>query len=449
MMQGHGIVKPIMGVKPEIIFQMINRDVVEQHIDDVSFQWLQHVNGASRADYSFEDLAELDGYIDANLEGICLAQDVAWEICQNQLDEDEYIFPATVLAVHYGQFGWLQQILDVLNEDSEKAFIDAVSWMPYSQTEFYIRILLKSEKAYYNYLGLCICFSQRKMPLDISLEKYLNDDVLILKQAAMRLIGALKLQQFRQSLHPYLIDANEQNRFEAVHALTLLGERTTTIPILTKFISQSSQYQIEALQILLRIIDESTQKQLINSFIVSGDHKTAIRAISISGYVDWISWLLGAMAQPTLARLAGEAFSMITGVDLDYEDLIFEEDELDGVTEDDDDESDIDDDSDDDDDVESDIDDEYEEDLPIPDLHLVNQWWQQYQSHYYKGMRYLAGKEINEGNLYDILKHGFQRQRYAAALELALLAHDNPFIETRCRSKNQINLSVEIGGKHG
>ena len=49
--------------------------------------------------------------------------------------------------------------------------------------------------------------------------------------------------------------------------------------------------------------------------------RLAVTACGIIGDPAFVPWLIGRMEIPELARAAGESFSMITGVDLAYDDL--------------------------------------------------------------------------------------------------------------------------------
>jgi len=140
-----------------------------------------------------------------------------------------------------------------------------------------------------------------------------------------------------------------------------------------------------------------------------------------------IPWLIEKMQEPELARVAGEALSMITGVDLAYDDLEtdwpegFEA----GPTENPEDE-----------DVAMDAD----EDLPWPAHDLLTGWWAEHQHEYAVGTRYLCGRPISRETCLDILKTGTQRQRRGAALELALLSPNEPVFNTSAPAKRQMRL---------
>lgn len=124
-------------------------------------------------------------------------------------------------------------------------------------------------------------------------------------------------------------------------------------------------------------------------------------------------------------RIAGEGFSMITGVDLAYADLDGEPPEgyEAGPSEEPEDEK---------------VDMDPDEDLPWPEPELVRKWWQQHRGEIRPGLRYLWGKEITPVSLKDALTSGNQRQRAAAAIELAILQPMQPLFEVRSRGKDQL-----------
>ena len=140
-----------------------------------------------------------------------------------------------------------------------------------------------------------------------------------------------------------------------------------------------------------------------------------------------IPWLIEQMKVPVLARAAGESFTMITGVDIAYQDLEgkwpegFEA----GPTENPEDE-----------DVEMDPD----EDLPWPNPELIQKWWTQNKGRFSGGTRYLLGKPISEEQCQHVLRNGYQRQRAAVALELAMMNPGQPLFEVRAPGFRQKKL---------
>jgi uncharacterized protein (TIGR02270 family) len=142
--------------------------------------------------------------------------------------------------------------------------------------------------------------------------------------------------------------------------------------------------------------------------------------------------LVDEMKVPELARVAGESFTMITGVDIAYEDLEGERPEgfESGPTEDPEDDN-----------VEMDPD----ENLPWPNPELIQKWWNSHRGNFQNGTRYLIGKPITEDWLQQVLRIGRQRQRAAAALELVLKKPGQPLFEVRApgfRQQQMLGLKV-------
>jgi uncharacterized protein (TIGR02270 family) len=152
--------------------------------------------------------------------------------------------------------------------------------------------------------------------------------------------------------------------------------------------------------------------------------RLAVVACGIIGDPAFVSWLIGRMEIPELARAAGESFSMITGVDLAYDDL--ERDAPDsfqaGPNDNPDDEN-----------VAMDPD----EDLPWPDPALIQAWWQDNGARFAAGTRHLLGRPLSAEACQHALTAGFQRQRRAAAFELALARAERSLLNWRQLARAQ------------
>ncbi len=155
--------------------------------------------------------------------------------------------------------------------------------------------------------------------------------------------------------------------------------------------------------------------------------RLAIRSAGAIGDPSLILWLISLMDQLPLARLAGESFTTITGVDLSYRDLERKppEDYNAGPTEDPADDN-----------VEMDPDDN----LPWPEPALVQKWWDANRDRFRNGTRYLLGNPITDDWLKIVLRDGRQRQRAAAALEIALRNPGQPLFNVKAPGFRQQQL---------
>jgi len=146
--------------------------------------------------------------------------------------------------------------------------------------------------------------------------------------------------------------------------------------------------------------------------------RLSVIASGIIGDPANIPWLIEQMSNAPLARVAGEAFTMITGIDLAYDDLDTDKPEgfESGPTEDPNDDN-----------VEMDPD----ERLPWPDAHLIADWWEKHAAQFQPGVRHLLGEPITPDWMQQVLRIGRQRQRAASALELAIMRPGEPLFEVR------------------
>jgi uncharacterized protein (TIGR02270 family) len=145
--------------------------------------------------------------------------------------------------------------------------------------------------------------------------------------------------------------------------------------------------------------------------------RLAIQAAGVIGDPAQISWLIQQMENPAIARVAGESFTYITGIDLAYDDLDTDKPEgfEAGPTENPEDEN-----------VGMDPD----EDLPWPNPQLIEKWWLTHRLQFTNGTRYLCGQPMTIESLNQVLRTGRQRQRTAAAIELAIRQPGTPLFNT-------------------
>ena len=71
---------------------------------------------------------------------------------------------------------------------------------------------------------------------------------------------------------------------------------------------------------------------------------------------------------------------------------------------------------------------------------LIHKWWNAHQGNFARGTRYLLGQPVTPDSLRQALKTGFQRQRAAAAIEMAILKPGNPLFEVRAPGFRQQKL---------
>jgi uncharacterized protein (TIGR02270 family) len=189
-----------------------------------------------------------------------------------------------------------------------------------------------------------------------------------------------------------------------------------------------------ALDLLLRRLDVPQANDWLHQFAKLPDRqRDLIRATGVIGDPLYIPWLIERMAEPVTARLAGESFSMITGLDLAYLDLdCAAPDDFDAGPNDDP--------------ADENVALDEDENLPWPDPGLIGQWWAANRSRFTVGTAYFLGLPKQSADWLLALSDAFQRQRRAAALELAIRQPDKAMFEVRARGRLQRRLLARATG---
>ena len=56
--------------------------VIEQHAEEAAFLWLLRSGAVQKPNYDLNDLTELDNRVEAHVDGLRIAGDAGWDICQ-------------------------------------------------------------------------------------------------------------------------------------------------------------------------------------------------------------------------------------------------------------------------------------------------------------------------------------------------------------------------------
>lgn len=421
--------RPI-GFKPEEISALINEEVVARHAEEAAFLWLLRDDAVKAPNYSLKDLAGLDERVEAHLDGLRVAGKVGWKFCEEQLGREEAgeVFAAGVLAYGSGDKERIQKVLDVGCSDPELArgLISSLGWLSFKEVHPKLKELLNSVNPEVRRAAIGAFAVHREDPGD-ALMRAISDPDPRLRARALKAVGELGRIDLRQAALKFIHDPDEACRFFACWSATRLGSRDAPVfAVLQKITESDSRYAVRAMEMLFRCQELPKAKAWYQQLRSNPENlRLAAIGAGIIGDPEYIDYLIELTAVDEVTRVAGEAFSMITGVDLAYDDLDGDqpEDFQAGPTE-----------SPEDEDVRMDSD----EDLPWPVQELVENWWREKRGSFQAGRRYICGKEISIPTLREILIKGTQRQRAAAALELAIKEPTVPLFEVRAPGKRQL-----------
>lgn len=416
--------------------QTIIPGIILQHADEAAFLWLLRGGAISAPHCSLADLAKLDDQVEAHLDGLRIAGPEGWRVCMEswKWEASSEIFAAGFLAFEAGDQPRIRQILKIVTEEPGLAegLVSALGWLPVSPAQSHARKLLSSETTVLRRAGLAAC-AVRRQDLGDALRAAVHDSDQTLRARACKAMGELgRLELVPEAAHALSSD-NAEVRFWAAWSVALLNGSASAVSLLQSIAEAPGLRQAQALQLAMRRLPLpeakvwrtklSQQPALVRLAVLSAGHL---------GDPEPVPWLISQMKPLPFARVAGEAFTLITGVDLPYQDLERKppEDFSAGPTEDPKDQN-----------VEMDPDDN----LPWPDPSLIQKWWDKNRSRFQNGTRYLLGKPMTNEWLKTVLRDGRQRQRAAAALELAIRNPGQPLFNVKAPGFRQIELLGKPG----
>jgi uncharacterized protein (TIGR02270 family) len=411
---------------------MIIKRVIEQHAEEAAFLSLIRDAAVHAAHYFLWELAKLDHRVEAHVDGLRVAGEPGWEIVKTALVElgtPGEVFVAGVLAFESGVPERIQQVIEVgtAKPEAVRGLVSALGWLTFEQASKNLKGLLAAESPALKRVGIAAAAIHRRNPGHTLLAAFGADEP-VLKARAFRAAGELGLVDTHITLRANLKAKDPTVRFWAAWSNALLYGHKDTVAYLQNVAETGGPLRERAAQIAMRRLSPNDAKSWFKRLARDlGQKRIAIIAAGAFADPAAIPFLIDEMKVPRLARVAGEAFSLITGANIAYENLDGEKPEgfEAGPTENPEDE-----------DVSMDAD----LDLAWPDRALIQKWWNARQGNFTKGTRYLLGQPITPESLRLALKTGYQRQRYAAALELAILEPGRPLFEVRAPGFRQQRL---------
>jgi uncharacterized protein (TIGR02270 family) len=395
--------------------------IYEQFLIDGAFLWLLRSIAVNQPHYRQQDLLELEQRIDAQLNGLMTAPEQAWSICEEALvstEEPGEAFAAAVLAFRSLDIQKIQRAIEI-SLSAERAFpglASAIGWLPGRICHSWIKKFLTSKDLNHKYLAITVCSLRREDPREYLNKILQREDCLAhpkLYARAIRLVGELKRRDLIPALHIAIASDDPEVSFWANWSAAILGDRAR-LHNLKQIVLNEGVFQKKAIDLAFRGLPIEEARQWIG--LLAKNTKNArevIYATAVLGDPQAVPWLINQMRIPELTRVSGEAFTTITGIELEANGLSLDElPDLDNQFSDDE-------------TSKSDVDLDMDEHLPFPDVNKVAAVWQKYQQHFISGKRYFLGKLVETEHLKHQFSQGTQRHRRAAALELALLQPDH------------------------
>jgi uncharacterized protein (TIGR02270 family) len=308
--------------------------------------------------------------------------------------------------------------------EAQRGLISAFGWVSAEYLEGVVAGLLSSADTCQRLIGIAACTMHRVDP-GAALTAAVSDPDAALRARALRAAGESGRRDLLQVCVTASKDENEDVRFWAAWSAVLLGRNEQGLKVLADIALVQCPFRERALKTLLKVADLADAKELLKRLAGDpADRRLLILGSGIAGDPAYLPWLIQQTDDPKFSRPAGEAFSLVTGLDLSFLDLDRNppEDLESGPTENPED---------------VDVDMDPDESLPWPDPAKIAQWWSTNSARFTPGTRYFMGEPVTRKHCVDVLRNGFQRQRAAAAEYLCLLNPGSSVFPTRAPAWRQ------------
>lgn len=383
--------------------------VLDLHAEEAGFLAILRDYALRAPHYDLDDLGNLDERIDAHLDGLRIAGPNGLKTLLDQLGPHAIgeMFTSVVLAFEAADANVLSRLSEHLRRavETERGYLMALGWLDWERISPWIDRMLASPAPLFRRLGLAACGMHRQDPGPALLTGLSDADPSVLARAA-RTAGELRRRDLMPTIRAHRLHQDSATRFWANWATAQMGDEHALEP-LRQFAEQPGEFRYRALCVLLAWQKREFSIAWIRHLVQDPEQRRiGIQGLGLLGDPVSVPWLIQQMSDLPYARVAGEAFSLITGADLALLDLELQElPDFDAGPNDDPEDS----------NVAMDPD----ENLPWPDPQTIAVWWQAHGGDFQAGVGYMLGLPHSESSFQQALVRGQQRQRIAAACGVA------------------------------
>ena len=410
--------------------------VLSQHAEDAAILHSIRSRLTTAPHVKLKHIRRFDDRVAAHLDGLSVAGEHAWPMLDSALASPSpgAVFAAAVMAIEGKSTERLNRLYALAEAvpEAQRGLLAAFGWVEQEQLRGIVVGLLASPTPFLRLLGIAACAMHRLDPGNAR-DAALEGLAVGVRNRALRAVGELGRRELIPTCVTMLKSDDEETRFWAAWSAVVLGNRGAGLAALREFGDLPSCFQARAFRLALQAMDQADARAWLRRMSGNPENlRLLIQGTGIVGDPLVVPWLIEHMSEPKTARLAGEAFSVMTGLDLAYLDLELKPPQNGGGGPNDDP---------DDPNVDMDADDG----LPWPDPERITRWWDSNGGRFAPGTRYFLGAPLTREHCLRGLKEGFQRQRILAAHYLCILEPGTTLFEWRAPSARQQRLLGAMG----
>ncbi|MBJ6759812.1 TIGR02270 family protein [Myxococcaceae bacterium JPH2] len=402
---------------------------MEESFDEAAFLWSQRERSLQSPDFTLPDIAAIEERLRARLDLLILGGAPVGErllhpalVC----DEQERISVTALALLTGASDSAVKLLIRSIQEGTEPqraAICRALELCERRGIELHLMPLLQQAPPKVSASVLDVLTARRVRP-DCSLEQLFEQGEPVLQEAVFHAAARVPQSLAPSLLTQGLVSRETPVRNAALEAGLVLGHRAAWTACVELVSRQDSASTLAMLALALGGSSDEFQR-LLGTLAVPELRKDALWALGFSGRRAAAEACLTWMREDTLCRIAGEAFTAITGLSLEGEFAIDEPpspEELIPLEEED---------------LDADLVPSPDERLPHPNVEAINRWWQKARAQLDPDIRHFRGKPFTPGQLLEQLRHGGMRRRPVLALELAIRTHGEHRVSVRALTDHQ------------
>jgi len=405
---------------------MVLVDVLEEHLDEAAFRWVQWERALVAPDFTLAQTAEREERLLAHLEGLEDA-DALDMVVRPAFDSDE---APRISAATQALLG-LDEVEEVLvrlrgaEAPARAAILRALEVSEAPGLGARLLALLQVEDTALQAGVLEALAFRQEAPAEV-LARFFRHDEQRARVAALR--GALPLPEDAVRRHlPALLDsAHPGIRAAAMEAGLASGARLAWEACRKEV--QAPGAQARDARVLLALGGDEAEASVLVGMTESAELRAdALWALGFSGRVAAMEACVKYLDVPAVARLAAESFSAMTGLRLEGAYALPPGARPEGAPVPPEEQERLD----------ADLVPRPEDDLPWPHVAAVRAWWAQNRPRFAQGTRYLLGQPFSGPVLVEALESSPMRRRHVLARELAIRTGGQHVIPTRAFTHRQ------------
>ena len=412
--------------------------IVAQHVEDLAVLHRVRAILVNAGHVALRHLARFDERVAAHQDGCLVAGTAGALILRARLAEPSAseLFAVAVVALESGDHSAFVHGLHLAAaaDDTVTGLTSSLGWVSPARLTGVVQGLLTSDTPLHRRLGLAACRLHGVDP-GAPLLAGLKDRNPMVRAEALRTAGTIGRRDLTSTIAT-LEDDDPDCQFWAAWSAVILGDRMAALDTLTRLGLAPGPHRARAFRLALQVKSAEAAHATLQTFAKEPDHLRLIQGSGIVGGPTYVPWLIRHMAADKTARVAGEAFTLITGTDLALMDLErrppadFESGPNDNPDE-------------------SNVDMDSDDRLPWPDPARIEKWWAANSTRFQAGTRSFMGRPVTREHCVDVLKNGYQRQRILAAHYLCLLEPGTPLFNTSAPAWRQQRLLAALPASSG